>query len=151
MDWGIEQESLCAPAINSDRGLWTDFQKTYGPTTGTAFWRHLSANGQGHSCIYAWNSDLVASIWTDWQTFQRRVKSLLDLRVWVWKIPSVSWNWFDLREFLVACMRLYTPLGRSVGRSVGLSHFTFFLDLTAPAQMMKWPQLQPLPTRTRLR
>ena len=47
-------------------------------------------------------------------------------------------------------------VGRSVGWSVGPSHFTFFLwfyffDLTAPAQMVWWPQIWPLPTRTRLR
>ena len=52
---------------------------------------------------------------------------------------------------------LHTALsvGRLVGRSVGLSHFTFLwfsiLDLTAPAQMVQWPQIWPLPTRTRLR
>ena len=46
-------------------------------------------------------------------------------------------------------------VGRSVGWSVGQSHLTFFLwfyffDLTAPTQMIWWPQIWPLPTRTRL-
>ena len=43
----------------------------------------------------------------------------------------------------------------SVGRLVGRSHYFFlwfyFFDLTAPAQMTWWPQIWPLPTRTRLR
>ena len=42
-----------------------------------------------------------------------------------------------------------------VGRSVGPSHFAFlcslFFDLTASAQMIWWPQIWPLPTRTQLR
>ena len=52
-------------------------------------------------------------------------------------------------------LRLYNPLCWSVRRSVRPSHFTFFLvfaviGLTAPGQMMQWPQIWPLPTRTRL-
>ena len=56
-------------------------------------------------------------------------------------------------------LRDSTP--RFVGPSVGLSvrqsvrhtlSFLFFaiFGLTAPAQMIKWPQIQPLLTRTRL-
>ena len=65
--------------------------------------------------------------------------------------------------FLVVCTRLYTQLcpsvgqlvSWSVGRLVGRSPFYFFwvfavFGLTAPAQMMEWPQIWPLPTHTRL-
>ena len=43
-------------------------------------------------------------------------------------------------------------VGRSIHRSARLSHFTFlwFLRFSAPAQMIKMPQIWPLPTRTRL-
>ena len=59
------------------------------------------------------------------------------------------------KHFLVVCYATLQPLCWSVGPSVGQSHFTFFcgfavFGLTAPAQMIWWPQLQPLPTRTRL-
>ena len=59
--------------------------------------------------------------------------------------------------FLVACTRLYNPLcpsvSRLVGRSVTLHFFLwfYFFDLTAPAQMVWWPQIWPLPTRKWLR
>ena len=44
-------------------------------------------------------------------------------------------------------------VGWSVGRSVTLYFFLwfYFFDITAPAQMVWWPQIWPLPTRTRLR
>ena len=44
-------------------------------------------------------------------------------------------------------------VGWLVGRSVTLYFFLwfYFFDLTAPAQMVWWPQIWPLPTRTRLR
>ena len=49
-------------------------------------------------------------------------------------------------------LRDSTP--RFVGRSVCWSHFSFsrflFFDPTAPAQMVLWPQIWPLPTRTRV-
>ena len=55
---------------------------------------------------------------------------------------------------LVACTRLYNPLCLSVGRLVRRSHsisfYDFFFNLTAPAQMVWWPRIWPLPTRTRL-
>jgi len=49
--------------------------------------------------------------------------------------------------------RLYNPLCRSVCRSVRHTILFLFFPLfvlTIPAQMMKWPQIWPLPTRTRL-
>ena len=54
--------------------------------------------------------------------------------------------------------RLYTSLCPSIRRSGRLSvtlYFFFFyfavFGHTAPAQMIKWPQIQPLPTRTCIR
>ena len=46
--------------------------------------------------------------------------------------------------FLVASTRLYNPLCPSVGRLVGHTSLFlsfFFFDLTAPAQMVWWPQI----------
>ena len=44
-------------------------------------------------------------------------------------------------------------VGRLVGPSVTLDFYLWFyyFDLPAPAQMVWWPQIWPLPTRTRLR
>ena len=44
----------------------------------------------------------------------------------------------------------FVCVSRLVGWLVGL-FFSYFFDLTAPAQMVGWPQIWPLPTRTRLR
>ena len=69
------------------------------------------------------------------------------------------------KPFFQSCAtRLYTPLCRSVRQSVGPSvrlsvrpsvTLYFFgvygvFGYTAPAQMLHWPQIWPLPTRTRL-
>ena len=56
--------------------------------------------------------------------------------------------------FLVGCYATLQPalsVGPSVRPSVGPSHFTFLGFLWFPAQMIKRPQIWPLPTRTRLR
>ena len=53
------------------------------------------------------------------------------------------------QTFWAHATRLYTPLCPSICRSVSQSDIFLFFDLTAPAQMVKWPQIWPLPTRTR--
>ena len=60
--------------------------------------------------------------------------------------------------FLVTCYATLHPalsVRWSIGSSVTLYFFCFFVffavfDLTAPAQVIKWPQIWPPPTRTRL-
>ena len=60
-----------------------------------------------------------------------------------------------ISTFLVACYATLHP-ALSVGPSIGPSVTLYFLGvnggfgLIAPAQMFHWPQLWPLPTRTRL-
>ena len=67
--------------------------------------------------------------------------------------------WFSPPIFSQVHASLYPALsigwlvGWLVGRSVTLYFFLwfYFFDLTAPAKMVWWPQIWPLPTRTRLR
>ena len=57
---------------------------------------------------------------------------------------------FPIRVFLVACTPLCPSVGRLIGHTLLFLWFLFF-DLTAPTQKVWWPQIWPLPTRTRLR
>ena len=67
---------------------------------------------------------------------------------------SILTNTYMQVDFLVACYASLHP-ALSVLPLVRPSHFTFFLvfavfGLTAPALVIKWSQIRPLPTRTQL-
>ena len=90
-----------------------------------------------------------------WISYIRTIDLFINLCCTVhWCVDSVEFptqmkNVVEI--FLVACCATLHP-ALSVGRSVTLYFFYVFVffDHTAPFQILWWPQIWPLPTRTRL-